>query len=143
MGLLTLEPSPLAVRSWGEPIDGRLRRSWTDEGRLALLQDALQSGMSLDRYAKMNSLAPSALYRRYHRFSTQIAERRDDPLGGTPAFASVEVRDPAPAVTSPPADPVDTRTLEIVLRNGRVLRFTAGVDLHDAVRLANALEAGA
>ncbi|MGC5749300.1 transposase [Gluconobacter sp. NFX36] len=41
----------------------RVRKTWTSEESLALLVDARQSGMSLDRYVKMNGLTSSMLYR--------------------------------------------------------------------------------
>ncbi|CAI9120022.1 IS66 family insertion sequence element accessory protein TnpA, partial [Brytella acorum] len=58
----------------------RLRKTWTPEESLALLVDARQSGMSLDRYAKMNGLTPSMLYRWQKQFADQIAECPADPL---------------------------------------------------------------
>jgi len=67
----------------------RLRKTWISEERLALLSEALQSGMSLDAYAKMNGLAPSVLYRWREQFADQLAECPTDPLARQPKFASV------------------------------------------------------
>ncbi|MDG6095245.1 transposase [Acetobacter sp. AN02] len=142
-------PTPAATsvttRSWAELVNkGGVRRRWTDENRLALLQDALQSGLTLERYARLNHLTPSVLYRWYHQFSTQLQERPDAPLSREAAFADVQISDPvvtSPISNRPFARPNATfRSLEIVLNNGRTLRFPDGVGLDDAVCLVNALD---
>ncbi|MBO1360279.1 transposase [Acetobacter sacchari] len=131
----------------------RLRKTWTREESLALLVDALQSGMSLERYAKMNGLTPSVLYRWQKRFAEQIAQCPGDPLARQPKFASVKVEEVtampplAPATRASPLVSKETlphaSQIEIVLRNGRILRIANPNDIDAITRLADALEAAA
>lgn len=131
----------------------RLRKTWTSEERLALLGEALQSGMSLDAYAKMNGLAPSVLYRWRKQFADQLAECPTDPLARQPKFASVTLAEGSTMPQLPPskqssADRLEMRTpmsapVEILLRNGRILRVGDPIDFSVIARLADALEASA
>ena len=127
----------------------RVRKTWTPEESLALLVDARQSGMSLDRYAKMNGLTSSVLYRWQKQFADQIAECPADPLARQPKFAAVKIDD-MPSTPQTQASPLvskDTQNfgeqIEIVLRNGRILRVTPPIDFDVMTRLADALEAAA
>lgn len=127
----------------------RVRKTWTPEESLALLVDARQSGMSLDRYAKMNGLTPSMLYRWQKQFADQIAECPADPLARQPTFASVKIEEipSTPQTQTSPLVSKDRQNpeahIEIVLRNGRILRVTPPIDFDAMTRLADALEAAA
>jgi len=131
----------------------RLRKKWTREESLALLSDALQSGMSLDRYAKMNGLAPSVLYRWRKQFADQLAECPHDPLAQQPRFASVTLEEVPTVPQLPPAKQCSADRHEmqrpmsapvgILLRNGRILRVGDPIDFSVIARLADALEATA
>ncbi|MBF0851656.1 transposase [Gluconobacter sp. R75690] len=127
----------------------RVRKTWTPEESLALLIDARQSGMSLDRYAKMNGLTSSVLYRWQKQFADQIAECPADPLARQPKFASVKIEE-IPSTPQTRASPLVSKDrqnpkahIEIVLRNGRILRVTPPIDFDVMTRLADALEAAA
>jgi len=131
----------------------RVRKTWTPEESLALLVDARQSGMSLDRYAKMNGLTPSMLYRWQKQFADQIAECPADPLASQPKFAAVKIDDTPSApqqASQTQASPLFSKDrqnpgapIEIVLRNGRILRVITPIDFEAMTRLADALEATA
>ena len=120
---------------------------------MALLVDARQSGMSLDRYAKMNGLTPSMLYRWQKQFADQLAECPADPLARQPKFAAVKIDDmpsTSQQMAQTQASPLASKDkqnfgayIEIVLRNGRILRVTPPIDLDVMTRLADALEAAA
>ena len=127
----------------------RVRKTWTPEESLALLVDARQSGMSLDRYAKMNGLTPSMLYRWQKQFADQIAECPADPLAGQPKFSSVKIEE-IPSTPQTRASPLVSKDrqnpeahIEIVLRNERILRITTPIDFEAMIQLADALEAAA
>lgn len=145
------EERAIPIRDFQDVLAARTRASWREEDKLALLNDALRSGMSLDRYARMNGLTPSMLYRWQRQFARQFAERPYDPLGSIPTFASVQIASRSSvhangeADASPDALPasmtLSASTFEIVLRNGRIVRTSAQADLSTLTRLADALEA--
>lgn len=140
------EDLAIAVGSLGNLLAIRRRKTWTREGRLALLSDALYSGISLDRYAKMNGLVPSVLYRWRKQLEDQLAECSTDPLARQPKFAAVTL-DEGVAMPQLPssneclADRLEMRTpmsapTEIILRNGRIIRVGNPIDFTAIARLA-------
>jgi len=79
----------------------------------------------------------------------QVREGRlvgDEPMDGTPAFASVALAPyAAPAAPTPPAMPdraplPERERIEIVLTNGRRLHVGVGIDVGSLARLVAVLE---
>ena len=129
----------------------RFRRTWTPEQRQQIVIDALHSGMSINRFARVSGLTPSALYHWKHELAARVLQGRavlphDAPRhpAAAPMFASVQVA-PAPSGKAPhaPCDPVDAPahdTVEVVLVNGRRVRFHAQMDARTLHALLSALE---
>jgi len=129
----------------------RFRRTWTPEQRQQIVIDALHSGMSINRFARVSGLTPSALYHWKHELAARVLQGRavlphDAPRhpAAAPMFASVQAA-PAPSGKVPhaPCDPVDAPardTVEVVLVNGRRVRFHAQMDARTLHALLSALE---
>ena len=123
----------------------RFRRTWTPEQRQQIVIDALRSGMSIERFARMSGLTPSVVYRWREELAARVRHGHDllphDPpqqVVATPAFASVHVAPasfgPAPRTASNTSDAPARDTVEVVLTNGRRVRVHAQMDakaLHD------------
>ena len=123
----------------------RFRRTWTPEQRQQIVIDALRSGMSIERFARMSGLTPSVVYRWKDELATRVRHGYDllphDPRqhsAATPTFASVHVAaaplEPAPRISSNISETPAHDTVEVVLANGRRVRLHARVDakaLHD------------
>lgn len=132
----------------------RFRRTWTPEQRQQIVIDALRSGMSIERFARMSGLTPSVVYRWREELATRVRHGHDllphDPsqqVVATPAFASVHVApapfEPAPRMASNTSDAPARDTVEVILTNGRRMRVHAQMDtkaLHDLLAV---LECGA
>ncbi len=129
----------------------RFRRTWTPEQRQQIVIDALRSGMSINRFARVSGLTPSALYHWKHELAAHVLQGRavlphEAPRhsAAAPMFASVQVA-PAPSgkVAHAPCNPVDAPardTVEVVLANGRRVRFHAQMDARTLHALLSALE---
>ena len=119
------------------------RRRWTSEQKHQIVLDSLAAGASVASVARQHDVNPNLIY----------AWRRQARMGGLPGrsedgvdFVPVTI---APAGRAMPvsmvqrdsavSDPADTR-LEVVLRNGRMLRVPEGVTPSRAGALADALE---
>lgn len=123
----------------------RFRRTWTPEQRQQIVIDALRSGMSIERFARMSGLTPSVVYRWREELAARVRHGHDllphDPpqqVVATPAFASVHVApalsEPAPRMASNASDVPARDTVEVILTNGRRVRVHARMDakaLHD------------
>lgn len=106
---------------------------------------------SLARFARVSGLTPSALYHWKHELAARVLQGRavlphDAPRHPAAAamFASVQVA-PAPSGKAPhaPCDPVDAPardTVEVILVNGRRVRFDAQMDAWTLHALLSALE---
>jgi len=127
------------------------RRTWTPEEKQQIVIDALRSGMSINRFARISGLTPSVLYHWKQELAVRVRQghavlQHDPPQQpvAAPMFASVQVApalsDPAPhapcnAVGAPARD-----TVEVVLANGRRVRFHAQTDAQTLHALLAALE---
>ena len=132
----------------------RVRRTWTLEQRQQIVIDALRSGMSIERFARMSGLTPSVVYRWRDELAVRVRHGHDlmqlDPLqhpAATPAFASVHVApapsEPAPRVSSNALDTPARDTVEVILTNGRRVRLHAQMDAKALHNLLAVLECGA
>jgi transposase len=119
------------------------RRRWTSEQKYQAVLDSLAAGASVASVARHHDVNPDLVYawRRLAR-TVKLPARSEDgvdfvPVSIAPAGRAMPVsmvqRDSAVS------DPADTR-LEVVLRNGRMLRVPEGVTPSRAGALADALE---
>ncbi len=131
----------------------RCRRTWTLEQRQQIVIDALRSGMSIERFARMSGLTPSVVYRWRDELAVRVRHGHDllqhDPLQHSAApsmFASVHVApapfEPAPRISSNALDATARDTVEVTLTNGRRVRLNAQVDAKALHNLLAVLECG-
>jgi transposase len=108
------------------------RRRWTTSEKLRLVEESFAPGASVAEVARRHEVHPNQLH----------GWRKEAITLGPPAcFAAVEIADqvalPAPAVI-PEAPP--SLIIEVVLRNGRLVRFPERIGARRAARLADALD---
>lgn len=131
----------------------RFRRTWTPEQRQQIVVDALRSGMSIERFARMSGLTPSVVYRWKQELAVRVRHGHDllqhEPLqrpAAVPMFASVRVEPVSsePASRAPPSvmDAPAYDTVEVILTNGRRVRLHARMDAQVLRDLLAVLECG-
>ena len=121
---------------------GEVRRSYTPEEKARLLTEAAVPGARVLLAAQRHGVSPSLIYR-WRRQAEGRAVRKAPPRppsfvpllldGGEPASGS------APPVRPPEGDGLEAQ-VEVVLRNGRLLRVGVGADAAAVARLAAALD---
>jgi transposase len=123
---------------------GEGRRSYTPEEKVRLLSEAAAPGARVSEVARRHGVCASLL----HRWRRQAEGRpvRKMPRRSARPAAFVPLLLEAGCPPNPPASATATigtadAAIEVVLRNGRVLRVGAGTDPAAVVRLAAALEA--
>ena len=114
-----------------------VRRSYTSEEKARLLTEAAAPGGRVLEVAQRHGVSPSLVYR-WRRQAEGRAARRALPR--PPAFVPLLV-DGGPPPARPAAPGGADGRVEVVLRNGRVLRVGADADTAAVARLAAALEA--
>lgn len=122
------------------------RRRWTTEQKLALVEEVTRSGASVAGVADRHGLSRSLLFewRRQVREGTMPGLVRAE-ADAPPALVPVRVVEEAPPVStpSPPQRDRPSRsgaTVEVVLRNGRVMRVAEEIEPEMLARLAAALD---
>ncbi len=82
----------------------RCRRSWTPEQKQQIVMDALRSGLSVERFARMSGLTPSVVHRWKQDLTVYVGHGQDPAKqpAAAPAFASVHV---APVRSEPASRP--------------------------------------
>ena len=122
---------------------GEGRRSYTPEAKARLLSEATVPGARVSEVARRHGICASLL----HRWRRQAEGR---PIRKTPRRAArpasfvpllLEAGCPPSSGGEPAASGAADAAIEVVLRNGRVLRVGAGTDSAAVARLAAALEA--
>ena len=116
---------------------GEARRSYTPDEKARLLTEAAGPGARVLLVAQRHGVSPSLVYR-WRRQAEGRAARRALPR--PPAFVPLLV-DGGPPPARPAAPGGADGRVEVVLRNGRVLRVGADADTAAVARLAAALEA--
>ena len=122
---------------------GEPRREYTAEERAQILTEAAQPEARVLLVAQRYGLSPSLVYR-WRREAAGRPARQAPPRA--PRFVPLLVDDGGPrqgAVVPPSAPMPDAGAdrVEVVLRNGRLLRVSSGTDAAVLARLAAALEA--
>ena len=118
---------------------GAGRRSFSAETKVRLVTETFQPGATVTAVSLRHGICTSLLHR------WRRAARGEVPSPRAPAPKLLPVRLVAPEVlpAGPSPGTADTMrpSIEVVLRNGRVLRVGATVDAAAVARLAAALEA--
>ena len=122
---------------------GEVRRSYTPAEKAQVLTEAAAPGARVLLVAQRYGVSPSLVYR-WRREAAGRPVRRARPR--PPAFVPLLVEHGAPmSASAPQAEPAGQDGLagcvEVVLRNGRVLRVGSAADPDAAARLAAVLEA--
>ncbi|TMH99455.1 MAG: IS66 family insertion sequence element accessory protein TnpB [Betaproteobacteria bacterium] len=111
------------------------RRRWTSGQKLRIVEESLAAGASAAVVARRHDVHPNLIHawRRQVR-SGELSGAREDGVH----FVPVAVAPASGAPTEPVRDfaPV----IEVILRNGRVLRLPEGIAPAGVVALADALE---
>jgi transposase len=113
------------------------RRRWTSAEKLRIVNDCESSGLSVAEFARQRDVHANLVHS-WRRQARTGALLRTSP--GEARFAPVRIvasTDPTPA---PATSAKDLPVIEVVLRNGRVLRLRETVAPGDAASLADALE---
>ncbi len=123
------------------------RRRWTTEQKLALVEEAMRPGSSVAGVADRHGLSRSLLFawRRQAREGTMPGLVRMEPEAPPTLVPVRVVEDQAPrpqaATSSGLERPARSgATIELVLRNGRVLRVSEAIAPGVLGRLATALD---
>jgi transposase len=120
---------------------GERRRNYTLEEKAQLLAETAEPGARVLEVAQRHGISPSLL----HRWRREAEGRPVRKLArSVPRLVPLLVGAPAEAARPEMAEVAGERTggtIEVVLRNGRVLRVGAGVEAAMVARLAAALEA--
>jgi len=112
------------------------RRRWTSTEKLRMIEDSLAPGARVCEVARRHDVHPNLLHLWRRQARAGVLSRADEGCGFTPVtIASVD----GAVVASGTALSVGA-VIEVVLRNGRVLRLPEGVAPTRAVMLADALE---
>ena len=122
---------------------GEARREYTPDERARVLTEAAMPGARVLLVAQRYGISPSLVYR-WRREAAGRPARQAPPRA--PRFVPLLVDDGGPrqGTVVPPSAPMPdagTDRIEVVLRNGRLLRVGAGTDATVVARLAAALEA--
>jgi len=112
------------------------RRRRTTAEKLRLVEESLTAGVSVAEFARQRDIHPNLIHawRRQARTGALSAERSEAKVRFAPV-AIVPVATPARA-----REGGDAAMVEVVLRNGRVLRLYESIPPGDAARFADALE---
>ena len=122
---------------------GQARREYTPDERARVLTEAAEPGARVLQVAQRYGISPSLVYRWRREAAGRPARQA---LPRAPRFVPLLVDDGGPrqgTVVSPSAPMPDAGAdrIEVLLRNGRLLRVGAGTDAAVVARLAAALEA--
>ena len=112
------------------------RRRWTAAEKLRLVEESLTTELSVAEFARRRDIHPNLIHdwRREARIGALAAGRSEAKV----RFAPVAIAPGATPATAREAR--DAVMIEVVLRNGRVLRLCERVAPGDAARFADALE---
>jgi len=111
------------------------RRRWTSAEKLRMIEDSMAPGARVSDVARRHDVHPNLLHLWRRQARAGVLSRADECRFAPVAIVSVDGAVVSPC-TAMRVEPV----IEVVLRNGRVLRVPEGVAPARAVVLADALE---
>jgi transposase len=115
---------------------GSERRRWTTAQKLNIVSESLAPHASVLEVARRHGLNPNLIYRWRHQAKTGALSRAPEAQS---RFALVAVAVGSSARASMRSDHDDC-VIEVVLRNGRILRLSQGAAPTRVAPLADALE---
>ena len=113
------------------------RRRWTTAYKLKIVSESLAPHASVTEVARRHGLNPKLIYRWRHQAKAGALSRASE---GQSRFALVAVAARGGARASMRNDHDDDCVIEVVLRNGRILRLSQGAAPTRVAPLADALE---
>jgi transposase len=113
------------------------RRRWTSAEKLRIVNDCETSGLSVAEFTRQRDIHANLIH--VWRRQARMGEL-SGPSRGEVRFAPVTIMADADLKAAIPSGAQDAPVIEVVLRNGRVLRLRETVAPGDAARLADALE---
>ena len=115
------------------------RRRWTTAAKLRIVEESLNAGISVVEFARQRDLHPNLVHTwRWQARKGMLTQSS----GGEARFAPVAMVPAGDAMRPIASEAKGASTVEVVLRNGRVLRLPENVTPAHAARLADALETG-
>jgi len=117
---------------------GPERRRWTTAQKLKVVSESLAPHASVTEVARRHGLNPNLIYRWRHQAKTGALSKAPEAQS---RFALVAVATGGSARASMRSDHDSDCVIEVVLRNGRVLRLSEGAAPARVAPLADALEA--
>jgi transposase len=112
------------------------RRRWTSTEKLRMIEESLAPGARVSEVARRHDVHPNLLHLWRRQARTGFLSKADEGC----RFAPVAIASVDDAVVPPRSGMAAEPLIEVVLRNGRVLRLPEGVAPARAVILADALE---
>ena len=104
-----------------------------------IVEESLNAGISVVEFARQRDLHPNLVHTwRWQARKGMLSETSN----GEARFAPVAIVPATDAMRPITSEARGAAVIEVVLRNGRVLRLPEGVTPANAARLADALEAG-
>lgn len=119
---------------------GERRRSFSAEEKVRLVAETFQPGETVATVSRRHGICMSLLHRWRRAARGDVPRRRPPPPRLLPVRLVAPDAGPT-ASTPPPVPDIAPAPVEVVLRNGRVLRVAATTDAAAVARLAAALEA--
>ena len=113
------------------------RRRWTSAEKLRIVNDCETSGLSVAEFARQRDIHANLIHSWRRQARTGVLLPRSP---GEARFAPVSIVTGADPTPTPATPAKDRPVIEVVLRNGRVLRLRESVAPGDAASLADALE---
>jgi len=111
------------------------RRRWTTTEKLRLVEESLTAGVSVAEFGRQRDIHPNLIHAWRHQARTGALSGRSE---AKTRFAPVAIVPGATPATAREAR--DAAMIEVVLRNGRVLRLCESMAPGNAARFADALE---
>ena len=115
------------------------RRRWSTAEKLRIVQESFKAGISVVEFARQRDLHPNLL----HTWRCQARKGMlSEGSHGAVRFAPVVMVPAADAMRPIASEASGAAVIEVVLRNGRILRLPERIAPENAARVADALEAG-
>jgi transposase len=114
------------------------RRRWTAAEKLRIVEESFNAGITVIEFARQRDLHPNLVHTwRWQARKGMLSETST----GEARFAPVAVVAAADAMRPMASQANGVAVIEVVLRNGRILRLSEHIAPENAARVADALEA--
>ena len=119
------------------------RRGWSDEQKLAILDDVVSSGLGVSAIARRHDVVPQQIYAWRRQFRSSAGADRAAPMFLPVTVVGAEPveqlrAEPPPGREKPAA--ARSGRIEIRCKGGRVLKVEAGLDAEILCRLIRSVE---